>query len=57
MSDQNAILVVTAKVNKAKMEDVESYLEQISPCLRNTGANQSLGIKRFMQLQEKKVLK
>lgn len=31
MNDQKAILLVTAKVNKAKMEDFKSYLEQVGP--------------------------
>ena len=31
MSDQKAILVVTAKVNKENMGDLKSYLDQIGP--------------------------
>ena len=37
MNDQNAILLVTAKVNKSKMEDVKSYLEQIGPLFAKHG--------------------
>ena len=37
MNDQKAILLVTAKVNKSKMEDLKSYLEQIGPLMKKFG--------------------
>ena len=37
MSDQKAILVVTAKVNKEKMEDLKTYLGQAGPMTMTYG--------------------
>ena len=37
MNDQKATLLITAKVNKEKMEDLQSYLGQIGPLMAKYG--------------------
>ena len=49
MNDQKAILVVTAKVNKSKMEDLKSYLEQAGPLTAKFGGQ---GIAKYKTIQE-----
>ena len=49
MSDRKAILVVTAKVNKEKMEDLKSYLEQAGPL---TGKYGGQTVARYKTLEE-----
>lgn len=49
MSDQKAILVVTAKVNKDKMEDLKSYLAQAGPL---TGKYGGQPIARYKTIEE-----
>ena len=48
MSDQKAILLVTAKVNKEKMEDLKSYLEKVGPL---TGKYGGQGVARCGKVQ------
>ena len=49
MNDQKTILVVTAKVNKANMENLKSYLEQAGPLTAKFGGQ---GIARYKTIQE-----
>ena len=49
MSDQKAILLVTAKVNKEKMEDLKSYLEKVGPL---TGKYGGQGVARYKTVEE-----
>ena len=49
MSDQKAILVITAKVNKDKMEDLKSYLQHAGPL---TGKYGGKAMARYKTLEE-----
>ena len=49
MNNQKATLIVTAKVNKAKKEDLKSYLEQIAPLTAKFGGQ---GVAKYKTIQE-----
>ena len=49
MNDQKAILLVTAKVNKSKMKDLKSYLEQIGPLMSKFGGQP---VAKYKTIQE-----
>ena len=50
MSDQKAIFIATAQVNKSKMEDLKSYLEQISPLTEKFGGQPVARYKTIQQI-------
>lgn len=49
MNDQKVILIATAKVNKSKMEDLKSYLEQAGPLTEKFGGQ---GVAKYKTIQE-----
>ena len=49
MSDQKVMLVVTAKVNKEKMENFKSYLEKVGPL---TGKYGGEPVARYKTIEE-----
>ena len=49
MNDQKAILVVTAKINKANMENLKPYLEQAGPLTEKFNGQ---GVAKYKTIQE-----
>ena len=50
MSDQKAIFIATAQVNKSKMDDLKSYLEQIGPVTEKFGGQPVAKYKTSQQI-------
>ena len=49
MNDQKGILIVTAQLNKSKMEDIKSYLEQAGPLTAKFGGQ---AVAKYKTIQE-----
>ena len=51
MNDQKGILIVTAQLNKAKMEDLKSYLDQAGPLTAKFGGQPVAKYKTIQEIE------
>lgn len=51
MNDQKGILIVTAQLNKSKMEDLKSYLEQAGPLTAKYGGQPVAKYKTIQKIE------